>query len=280
MKQSFCILLLTLLALQACDRDEQSMTNTEQTNADLPFLFQDGFESVNDFSELFTSNGNRWSTTQVVHPNNGENEIDISNNTVSQGDLALRIYSNPGDDILSKVDIEKGGFFAPVGSTVTIQADLYINSTENLEDLFLMDLECCSCWDPTVGDNQCPGIRLKLSGEQNYLSIERGKILGNTISQSTFPFPKNEWVNVVWSMTLSADNNAANSLIINGTEIIDQVGKNLPNNEEFKNEFATHGLAFTLQEPLGYERVQIGATANPTEHGIEMFIDNFELRIE
>jgi len=51
------------------------------------------------------------------------------------------------------------------GNIVTITADFYVNGNGSLENLLLIDLECCSCWDSTVGDNygaenQCPGVRL------------------------------------------------------------------------------------------------------------------------
>jgi len=84
------------------------------------------------------------------------------------------------DNTLSKADIEKGGFAAPVGSTVRITAKIYIATEEPLVNVLLLDLECCSCWDPDVPDNQCPGIRLMLK-EDDYLAIERGKILGSTL---------------------------------------------------------------------------------------------------
>ena len=80
------------------------------------------------------------------------------------------------------------------GNTVEIKADFYINTLANIQDLFLIDLECCSCWDVSSEvENQCPGVRLKLSGGNDFLSIERGKIAANTLEQTTFAFPKNEW---------------------------------------------------------------------------------------
>jgi len=112
--------------------------------------------------------------------------------------VKVKIIAQPSDNVLSKVDIEKFGFHSPVGSTIKIAADFYINSNVNLTDLFLIDLECCSCWDSTVPENQCPGIRLKIGGDNEYLSIERGKIISRTISQSEVSFPIFEWVSIVW----------------------------------------------------------------------------------
>lgn len=270
------ISIILFLILISCTQDDAIQMETE-----LPYNFQDGFEAENnDLDDLFVLDGSRWTGIQKVNPTNGENSIELNNNNPIEGNNALRILSKPADDVLSKIDIEKEGFFAPIESTVTIEADFYINSSENLNELFLIDLECCSCWDASVPNNQCPGVRLKMSGENDYLSIERGKILGSTMTHTEASFPKNEWVNVIWKMKLSPEANGENYLAINGLEVINDNGKNMPNKDEFRQEFENNGIDFEIQEPVGYERIQIGATANPTEHEIEIFIDNFNLRIE
>ena len=253
----------------------------DPTTADLPFVFQDGFESADgDLGDLFVSGGSRWTGIQQVNPSNGKNRIELDNNTFNEGNNSLKLVSKPSDRILSKIAIEKKGFFAPAGSTVIIEADFYINSSETSSELLLIDLECCSCWDASVPDNKCPGIRLKLSGDSNYLSIERGKILGKTITQTVLDFPMNEWVNVKWEMKLAPNEVGENLLVINGQEVINEKGKNMPNKDEFRDEFAKSGIDFKLKELIGYERIQIGATANPTEHEIELFIDDFKMKIE
>ncbi len=270
------ILLLSFVFLISCGRDSSENMKTIE-----PFSFQNGFEVAgNDISELLPSDGSKWTNIQQVNPNNGTNEITISTDIVNQGNNSLRILAKPSDDILSKADIEKQGFTASIGSTIKIEADFYINTTENLTDLFLMDLECCSCWDPSVPDNQCPGIRLKIGGDNEYLSIERGKILSPTITQADFSFPKFEWVRVTWEMELSPETNGKNKLSINGQEAISSNGINMPNAGLFGAEFASHGIEFELQKPIAYERVQIGVTANGTSNSIEMYVDNFKLTIE
>jgi len=54
----------------------------------------------------------------------------------------------------------------------------------------------------------------------------------------------------------------------------------MPNADLFKKEFALFDLDFTLPDPIFYERVQIGATANPTPNAIELYVDNFSLSIQ
>lgn len=278
------IVFFTIIALifLGCDKNEN---NTEEPSAK-SFLFEDGFETQNNLlDELFPSNGNRWSTIQQTDPRNATNEISISNTEFSEGQNALKVFAYQSDFDLSKVDIEKNGLNISSGDKVTIKADFYIVGTEPIENLLLLDLECCSCWDPTVGDNygsenQCPGVRLMMSGGNDYLSIERGKISGTTIQQTSFAFPRNQWVKVQWEMTMSANENGMNRLIINGTEVINAVGMNMPNAQVFEDIFLNQGIRFTLQEPTFYERVQIGATANPTAGNIELFVDDFSILVE
>tara|TARA_R110000868_G_scaffold167328_1_gene401593 strand:+ start:949 stop:1800 length:852 start_codon:yes stop_codon:yes gene_type:complete len=279
-KTLFCIISLSIFV--ACGTDDK---NTEEPTTE-NFIFEDGFETQNDLlDELFPSNGTRWSTIQQTNPSNTINEISITNTEFTEGQNALRFLAYPSDAQLSKIDIEKNGLNIKSGDKVTITADFYINSTESLENLLLIDLECCSCWDLSVGDNygsenQCPGVRLIMSGGNDYLSIERGKISGTTLQQTNIAFPRNQWVAVQWEMAMSDTGNGLNKLLINGTEVINESAMNMPNAQIFKEVFTNQGIDFTLQEPTFYERVQIGVTANPTAGNIELFVDNFSIKVE
>ncbi len=267
-------IIFILLIISSCSKVDSPIPTDE-----VIYLFEDGFETQgNALEELLPSNGSRWTNIQQVNPDNGINAIEIESNLVLEGNSSLRIFASASDSTLSKADIEKGGFIAPEGATIRIETNFYIASTENLENLLLIDLECCACWDPTVPDNQCPGIRLMMKSN-DFLSIERGKILGATITQTAIAFPRNEWVNVVWEMKLSPNNDGVNKLFINDHEAISESGMNMPNASIFEIEFATHGIDFELQE-AAYERVQVGATANPTLFDIEMYIDQVKLEIE
>ena len=283
--QIHCFLLgaavgIGLLLFVGCSDSDRPLT-LEPPTFELPFRFADGFETPTaELDDLFPADNSRWTAIQWVDPGTGANAIELTTELASEGSRSLRMLAQPSDAILSKMDVEKQGFFAPEGSTVTLAADFYLTSEANLGELFLIDLECCACWDPSVPDNQCPGIRLKLSGEPGYLAIERGKILGTTLNQRELPFPRRQWVSVVWQMRLSPGEAALNSLLVDGKEVINATGKNLPNAAEFTEAFADAGVDFSLQTPLGYERVQIGATANPTDQVVELFVDNFSIVVE
>ncbi len=258
-----------------------SSTPRPDIHIELPYSFEDGFETEDLNKEaLIVPGGSRWTKVQQVNPVMANNAWSVQDEKVSEGAHALHLLAQPSDDILSKMDIEKQGFYAPEGSTIRIEADFFIKSTsDELKDLFLIDVECCSCWDPSVDNNQCPGIRLKLS-EDNFLSIERGKILGSSLHQTERTFPLGEWVNIIWQMELSPDQEGLNILYINGEPVLQETGHNMPNAAAFKSEFEQHGIEFELQAPLVYERIQIGATANPTSHQVEMYVDDFRLNIE
>lgn len=274
---------LFLLLIVACSSDDGNPPTAPEAET---FVFEDSFESgSNDLDDLFPADGSRWSKIQQDDPAGAPNEIGLVAAPVSDGSSALRVLAQPSGEILSKIDIEKGGFRAFSGNTARISADFYIATTDPIADLILLDLECCSCWDPAVGDNygsenQCPGIRLMMSGGNDYLSIERGKISGNTLQQTGYRFPRNQWVRIEWITTLADDENGWNSLRIDGNEVISESGMNLPNPEVFRDFFAREGIDFTLQEPVFYERVQVGATANPSAGAVELFVDNFSIRIE
>lgn len=262
----------------ACEKGDNTIEQQTVEN----FIFEDGFETEsNSVNELFLSNGSRWSSIQQSDPTNATNEISISDINFSEGQNSLRLFAFQSDNSLSKMDIEKNGFSAFANDKVIIKADFFIGNTANIENLLLIDLECCSCWDSTANvENQCPGIRLQMSGGNDFLSIERGKIAESTIEQTSFQFPRNEWVTVQWEMILSNNNNGMNKLLINGTEVLNSSGTNMPNAQTFRDIFAQEGIDFTLQEPTFYERVQIGATANPTTEDIELFVDDFSIVVE
>ena len=266
----------------SCSSDESSSLPQQPEI----FLFEDGFETENlMLDELFPSDGCRWTNFQQTYPSSNINEVSILNTPVSEGENSIRFFSYASDTQLSKIDIEKNGLQIAAGDRLRIEADFFIVGTGAIENLLILDVECCSCWDPTVGDNlgaenQCPGVRLLMSGTNDYLSIERGKIGGPTLQQTNFSFPRNQWVNVVWEMTLSDEDDGVYQLTIEGVEGINTTGRNLPNAEVFREIFAEQDIEFTLQQPVFYERVQIGATANPTADNVELYVDDVSIQIE
>jgi len=280
MKRSFLVLIMFVSVFYSCSK-EQNQSETENNPEQEFFFFQDDFETENnDLAELIPADTSRWTNIQQVDTESGPNEITLSNNQVSLGNSSLFLHSKATVETLSKIDIEKFGFKAFEGSTIRFEADYYLDSDLNYENLFLFDLECCSCWDPEVPNNQCPGIRLKLGGNNDYLSIERGKINHETIGHSEYSFPKKQWVNVILEMILSGEESGQNKLIIDGTEVINSSFANMPSQATFGPLFQQAGIDFQLQEPVYYERFQIGATANPSLNDLDLYIDNVKFTIQ
>ncbi len=163
----------------------------------------------------------------------------------------MRFFAYQSNTILSKIDIEKEGFSAFENDIVIIKANFHINGTAYIEGLLLIDLECCSCWDSTVSiENQCPGIILQMSGGNDFLSIERVKIAENTIQQTSFQFPRNEWVAVQWELKLSETKNGMDKLLINWVEVINFSGTNMPNAQTFRDLFAQEALILLYRSLL------------------------------
>ncbi len=280
MKKTFLSVIIFALVLVACSK-EPNQPEIEENPVQEFFFFQDDFETENnDLAELIPSNGSRWTNIQHVDTESGPNEIMPSSDQVSLGNSSLFLHSKATIETLSKIDIEKFGFQAFEGSTLRFEADYYLDSDLNYENLFLFDLECCSCWDPEVPNNQCPGIRLKLGGDNDYLSIERGKISLETIGQAEYSFPKKQWVNVILEIVLSGGESGQNKLIIDGIEVINSSFANMPSQAIFGPLFEQEGIDFQFQEPIFYERFQIGATANPSSNDLDMYIDNVKLTIQ
>ena len=80
-------------------------------------------------------------------------------------------------------------------------------------------------------------------------------------------------------MQLSPDDKGINRLFINDNLVIDENAANMPNGKIFKDLFLEENMEFELQTPVAYERLQIGATANPTTEDIRMYIDDFFIEV-
>ena len=80
------------------------------------------------------------------------------------------------------------------GETVRLSAWYYIEGTQNLNWLFLMDLE----EQTPIGAG--PGMRLALV--DNQLRIEHKFNEKDIKQQNPISFPRNEWVEIVWEIKL------------------------------------------------------------------------------
>jgi hypothetical protein len=267
-------LIFLLVLLASCKEEEAEQPSTSLTG----YEFRDGFEA-STFQNLFPEDGARWTNVQIVDPDSGQNRLELDSTRFSEGNKSLRVLAMPSGNILSKAGIEKSGFEAGRNNRILIRADFFLSEEGSLANVFLLDLECCACWDPAVPDNQCPGVRLMLDETGEFIHLERGKIGLPTLTQFQLPMPRNEWVRLEWEMTLSDESPGQNTIRLNGEVALSESGINLPSQTVFDSLFSAEGIDFSLQEPLQYHRFQIGVTANPSSESSEIWVDNVYLRI-
>ena len=267
-------LIFLFVLLASCKEEEAEQPSTSLTG----YEFRDGFEA-STFQNLFPEDGARWTNVQIVDPDSGQNRLELDSTRFSEENKSLRVLVMPSGNILSKADIEKSCFEAGRNNRILIRADFFLSEEGSLANAFLLDLECCACWDPAVPDNQCPGVRLMLDETGEFIHLERGKIGLPTLTQFQLPMPRNEWVRLEWEMTLSDESPGQNTIRLNDEVALSESGINLPNQTVFDSLFSAEGIDFSLQEPIQYHRFQIGVTANPSSESSEIWVDNVYLRI-
>jgi len=226
---------------------------------DGPDFFQDDFESYSTFSELLLPNDQLWSFAQLTR---GENNITVDTTKVHSGNKSLKFVAQKSDmDGASKASIVKQNMAFWEGETVKMSAWYFIEGTNSLEWLFLMDLE----EQTAIGAG--PGMRLALV--DNKLSVEY-KFNEKDITQKTgqeIDFPRNQWVQVVWEVKLSQKNQGSVRLWQNGQLIIDS-----KNNRTLPKDF----LYFQQGTKGMYSSCEIGITANSKDNDLTIWADDIK----
>jgi hypothetical protein len=246
--------------------------------------FTDGFENAGTVPALVPSNGSRWSRYETTR---SANRLQISRNPRRTGTNSFRCYAVPGGtSAVSKAyiqvrDIPQRPLRFGQGQRVVISAWYYIIGQANLQNLTIMDLESESCWPPAFGPTKSPGMRLILSGGNDYLQVERGKIgfPNESIRQNpqVTRFPRNQWVHVEWTVDLSQDPDGFTSVKLNGTEILSGSGVTMPSSYWMGR--AIGRSDFQLTEPVYYDKIQFGVTANATPAPVTLYVDDVSIRV-
>ena len=114
------------------------------------------------------------------------------------------------------------------------------------------------------------------TGGDDYLVVERGKIglRGESLRQNSFHFPRDRWVELKWVLDLSPTEDGRAELYLDGQQILAASGINMPNADIFAQLGEENGIDFTLQEPVYYERIQVGVTANSGVDSVHLFVDD------
>lgn len=245
--------ILSVYLLSACHKKK---------TFDGPDFYQDNFENYTKLSDLLLPHPNNdllWSFTQLTKT---ENKITIDSTKSHTGKRSLKFMAKQSSDVLSKCSIAKQHMAFWEGETVKMTAWYFIEGTNSLEWLFLMDIE----EQTAIGAG--PGMRLTIV--DNKLRVEY-KFNEKDIVQpkgQEVDLPRNQWVEVVWEVELSQKNKGAVRLWQNGQLIIDS--KN--------NRTLPKDLLYSQQGTKGmFSSFEIGITANSYDSDLTLWADDVKI---
>lgn len=249
MKRIF-IIVIALLLLGSCNKKKFFAG---------PNFYTDGFETYTTLKDLLLDNDQRWSFTQLTK---SENTISVDSTKAHSGNKSLKFVSKKSDsESLSKTSIAKQNMAFWEGETVRMSGWYFIEGTNSLEWLFLMDLE----EQANIGAG--PGMRLALVN--NKLRVEH-KFNEKDIVQTQgleVDFPRNQWVELIWEVKLSQKDKGSVRLWQNGQLIIDS-----NNNRTLPKDF----LYFQQGTKGMYSSCEIGVTANSKDSDLIMWVDDIK----
>ena len=224
---------------------------------DGPNFYEDDFETYEVLDELLLPDDERWSFTQLTRD---ANYILVDTAVSQSGERALKFFAKQSSDgDASKASIAKQNMAFWEGETVRLSAWFYIEGMDELRWLFLMDFE----EQTAVGAG--PGMRLALV--DNRLRVEY-KFNEDDLLQTEgdgIEFPRNQWVEVVWELVLSQEEQGEVRLCQDGQRIIERSGiRTLPRD-----------LLYFQQGTKGmYSSCEIGITANSESSDCTLWVDN------
>jgi hypothetical protein len=250
MKKKVLIILIGTMMVIGCKKE---------VYFDGPDFFQDGFESYSILSDLLLPDDQLWSFTQLTRV---ENQITIDTIKVHSGKKSLKFIAQRSDNEgSSKSSIAKQNMAFWEGETVRMSAWYFIEGTNSLEWLFLMDLE----EQTAIGAG--PGMRLALV--DNKLRVEH-KFNEKDITQPSgqeIDFPRNQWVEIVWEVKLARGNKGAVRLWQNGQLIIES-----QNNTTLPKDF----LYFQQGTKGMYSSCEVGITSNSKDNNLTIWADDIK----
>ena len=162
---------------------------------------------------------------------------------------------------VSKCSIAKQNMAFWDGETVKVSAWYFIEGTNKLDWLFLLDME----EQTSIGAG--PGMRLALVNNQ--LRVEY-KFYEKDIVQpggQEIDFPRNQWVELIWEVKLSQKDKGSVKLWQDGQLIIDS-----ENNTTLPKD-----ILYSLQGTKGmYSSIEIGITANSLDNDLTIWADDIK----
>jgi hypothetical protein len=223
---------------------------------DGPNFYTDDFESYSLPDDLLLSNDELWSYTQITKSNN---YIAVDSSRAHTGTKSMKFYASQSDDVVSKCSLAKQNMAFWEGETLRMSGWFYIEDTQSLDWLFLMDME----EQTAIGAG--PGMRLAMV--ENKLRIEY-KFNEDDIVQPNgqeIGFPRNQWVEIVWEVKLSRKKKGSVRLWQDGQLLI----------ESNSNRTLPKDILYFQQGTKGmYSSCEVGITANSKDNALTMWVDD------
>lgn len=229
---------------------------------DGPNNYQDGFENYLTSDDLIDGNDELWSFSQATRD---KNAFTVSTAQAHNGAQSIRFVADATDDNgASKCSIVKQKMAFYEGETVRVEAWYYLAGNDELQWLFLMDLE----EQAAIGAG--PGIRIALVDDA--LAVEHKYPNPNLLQESSskIEFPRDQWVKVTLEVKLSQKKKGYIKLYQNNTLIIDQDNwRTLPKD-----------LLYFQQGTKGmYTSIEFGITANSFSNSAELYLDDVNCEV-
>ncbi|MEM7659122.1 MAG: heparin lyase I family protein [Bacteroidota bacterium] len=223
--------------------------------------YADGFETYASSKTLLDDSDEFWTFTQLTLEGN---TITVDSTFAHTGQQSLRFDgAGTSGDILSKTSLSKSNLAFWEGESLRVTAWYYLADTLELAWLFLMDLE------EKIPVGAGPGMRIALV--DNQLLLEHKYLEPNLLQPeaTAIEFPRNQWVEIQWELTLSRNGAGEVRLWQDGQLLIEATEHNtLPKD-----------VLYFQQGTLGrYNSLEIGLTAQPANQPARLWVD--EVKIE
>lgn len=241
------LVLLLLLTSLSCDKKKYF---------DGPSTFIENFESYDSIEKLIDGKNERWSYFQNTV---NQNSITLDSLIAHSGKKSIHFYATTKSNTVSKASVAKQKMAFWEGDIMVVEAFYYIKGNQNLDWLFLMDLE----EQAAIGAG--PGMRLALV--ENKIRVEH-KYFNKDIIQKeneSVEFPRDKWVNIRFVTLLSKKKKGYVKIYQDDRLIIEQQNwKTLP----------TDFLYFQQGTKGMYSSIEFGITANSSSNSVDLYLDD------
>lgn len=220
-----------------------------------PNSYSDGFEAYNSFNELIDGDDELWSFFQLTKD---QNTIRIDTNIVHSGNKSIRFFGLPSDGEVSKSSINKQFMAFWEGETVLIDFWMYLEGNEDVDWLFIFDLE------EKVPVGTGPGMRLAIVN--NKILLEH-KYPNPNVEQegSGISLPRDQWVHIEFEAKLERKDKGYVRVFQDGTQILRVDNwQTLPKDILYANQ-GTKGM---------YNQIEFGLTANSDDNAHVLYLDD------